>query len=585
MKRQPRTKLDKVKWAFLATVGVLMIWVIVAAANSHNTIAKADDDYSYIIAENVNFTQIEDKNAPAGVVDVYRFVLSDIENGDSLTFYISHHNIAVYLDEACVYTLTENGKMFRTTGGVWTMIPLDSGDIGKEVRIELTSRYSDYQKENMEFLIGSPYAIYRAEFYKAVPELLLSLCVVLIGSLLLGAGIYYSIKRVWIMRLCAVGLLAISAGVWRFTYGSFAYLLLEDHTVAVYYLSVISLMGVALSMVNCVDTGGNEKEKKLINVASIIYCVLYVGQLLLQILGIVDLRQTLTVIHLTIIFSAIVLGISGIGAWVHSFGHGWKHQRHFSWLLGAGVLMDMLLYYSTLSSYSMVFTLGAILCFSILEGVYLLNKSVERKAEMEQMESKLIISRTTVLMSQIRSHFVFNILNAISGMCKYDPEKADDTVVRFARYLRNNIDIMEDDKNVPFSKELRQLEDYVALEQVRFGNKIIFYKDIEIADFELPPLILQPLVENAIKHGISKKMTNGLIILRTYQQKDDIMITVEDDGVGFDMKELEKEQSVGLRNIRFRLQHLANGKLDITSKVGKGTTVTITIPRENAQCT
>lgn len=585
MKKQPPTKLDTLKWVLLAAVGVLMIWVVVAAANSHNVIAKADDDYSYIIAENLTFTQIEDKNSPTGVVDVYRFVLGDVGNGDSLVFYSSHHNIAVYLDGACVYTLAKNGDVFRTMGEAWVMIPLDSEDVEKEVRVELTPLYSDYREDDVNFMIGSVYAICRAEIYKAVPELVLSLCVVLIGALLLGTGIYYSIKHIKIMRLCAIGLLAISAGVWRFTYGNFAYLLLEEHTVAVYYLSVISLMGVALSLINSVDTMGSAKAQKIISITSIIYCFLYFVQLLLQISGKMDLRQPLKITHGTIIVSAIVLGISGVAAWIRSADHSWSQQKNYSWLLGAGVLVDLLLYYSTSVSHTMVFTLGAILCFSILEGVSLLSRSIERKEEMERMESQLIISRTTVLMSQIRSHFVFNILNAISGMCKYDPEKADETVVQFARYLRYNIDIMEDDKNIPFSTELRHLEDYVALEQVRFGDKISFFTDIETDDFYLPPLILQPVVENAIKHGLSKKLTDGFIVLRTRQQQDSTVIIVEDDGVGFDRKELEKGQSVGLRNIRFRLQHLVGGSLEISSVVGKGTIVTITIPKENEPCT
>lgn len=187
------------------------------------------------------------------------------------------------------------------------------------------------------------------------------------------------------------------------------------------------------------------------------------------------------------------------------------------------------------------------------------------------------------MMSQIRSHFVFNILNAISGMCKYDPEKADDTVVRFARYLRNNIDIMQEDKNIPFATDLRQLEDYVALEQVRFGDKIEFYTDAETMDFMIPPLILQPVVENAIKHGISKKTGNGTIILRTRRQGETVVITVEDDGIGFDMAELDKEKSIGLKNIRFRLEHLINGTFDISSEVNKGTVVTITIPKQEEE--
>ena len=99
----------------------------------------------------------------------------------------------------------------------------------------------------------------------------------------------------------------------------------------------------------------------------------------------------------------------------------------------------------------------------------------------------------------------------------------------------------------------------------------------------IPPLILQPVVENAIKHGISKKQSAGTIILRTYATDRDIVITVEDDGVGFDVRELLKEKSVGIRNIRFRLHHLVNGTLDIESEIGKGTIVTITIPRKEAE--
>ena len=110
-----------------------------------------------------------------------------------------------------------------------------------------------------------------------------------------------------------------------------------------------------------------------------------------------------------------------------------------------------------------------------------------------------------------------------------------------------------------------------------------FYTDIKEDRFMIPPLILQPVVENAIKHGISKKQSAGTIILRTYATDRDIVITVEDDGVGFDVRELLKEKSVGIRNIRFRLHHLVNGTLDIESEIGKGTIVTITIPRKEAE--
>jgi len=165
-------------------------------------------------------------------------------------------------------------------------------------------------------------------------------------------------------------------------------------------------------------------------------------------------------------------------------------------------------------------------------------------------------------------------------MCKYDPEKADETIVRFSRYLRNNIDIMQEDKMMPFEVALQRLEDYVMLEQVRFGERLEFVTDLEETDFMIPPLILQPLVENSIKHGISKKKDGGTILLSTWKEDGNIMISIDDDGLGFDMKELEKEASVGLRNIRFRIQHLLNGTLTFKSEINKGTKAIISFPEK-----
>ena len=120
----------------------------------------------------------------------------------------------------------------------------------------------------------------------------------------------------------------------------------------------------------------------------------------------------------------------------------------------------------------------------------------------------------------------------------------------------------------------------MILEQVRFGDRITFLTDIEEEHFLIPPLILQPVVENSIKHGLSRKKEGGTIMLRTRSDEKNIIITVEDDGIGFDRAELEKEKSVGLKNIRFRLHHLAGGTLKIDSRPGCGTTVTIKRPKK-----
>lgn len=204
-------------------------------------------------------------------------------------------------------------------------------------------------------------------------------------------------------------------------------------------------------------------------------------------------------------------------------------------------------------------------------------------AKAKELEDALHNSRIVLEESQIRMHFVFNLLTAISGMCEYDPVKADETIVRFSRYLRRHIDVIEKDGLIPLSKEVEYLEDYIALEQVRYEDKIRFLKEVEPLEFAVPALTLQPVVENAIKHGILPKKEGGTIALYIRKEFDTVIIKIIDDGVGFLMEELDKVESVGLRNVRFRLEHMVDGRMRIDSKPGHGTEVTMIIPYKGAE--
>ncbi len=211
-------------------------------------------------------------------------------------------------------------------------------------------------------------------------------------------------------------------------------------------------------------------------------------------------------------------------------------------------------------------------------GIVNIPLSIRKAAQAERLQSDLQQSRIVLAMSQIRAHFIFNILNAISGMCKYDPEMADATLIRFARYLRGNISVMQEDQPESFAVSLQHLQDYIALEQVRFGDRIRFQTDTPVQDFDLPPLLLQPLVENAIKHGLTPKKDGGTITLRTEESGDRILITIADDGVGFHTSDPGKKDSVGLSNVRFRLEQLVGGQMHIESTPGEGTVVTLSLP-------
>ena len=188
--------------------------------------------------------------------------------------------------------------------------------------------------------------------------------------------------------------------------------------------------------------------------------------------------------------------------------------------------------------------------------------------------------RVKLMLSQIEPHFIYNSLNAIQAIDGV-PEKAQNAIIDFSKYLRENLDTLTSSDIVSFEKELEHVKKYVSLENLRFGEKVKVVYDINCKDFTLPVLTLQMLVENAIKHGITKKYKGGTVNVKTYQTETDYVIVVQDDGIGFDVNKDLVGNHVGISNIRKRLEHFVDGKLEIESVIKKGTTATIIIPKSN----
>lgn len=574
-----RTTISKIQTALFLTAAVLMaVLLLYLWFTPNQEVRQSREASGYATVQNVAYDETTD--AEGRLVRRFRFTLDEVAYDATLAFFFCHQDAAVYLDGEQVYALgvAPQLSIVRTSGCSWAMLPLYREDTGKEVVVELTPVYKNYRDQKIEFLVGSKYAICTAQLVHALPEMLLGLLDVLAGLLLMGAAVYFSQRGVGERGLYALGLLAISMALWNFTQTRVASLLLGGKNVFVYYLSLIMLMISVLPLIKSVRRPRKKVFRGVLNGLCIAAAVFDVVQLVLQLTGVADIRQTLTLTHAMLLIGAVTLVTNSGVALVRRLRAGARPESDFIWIMGVGILGDLALYYLSGGDSGLPFTLLTLFLYVMSEGIRVFTGYVRQLHTLEEKETQLTMSRVTTMMSQIRSHFVFNLLNAISGMCKYDPEKADETVVRFARYLRNNIDIMEDDKSIPFSVELERLEDYVILEQVRFGERIRFETDIQADCFSLPPLILQPVVENAIKHGLGPKEEGGTITLRTREAENAVIITVADDGVGFDTNLPAREGAVGLRNIEFRLQHLVGGSMEIESRIDVGTTVTITIP-------
>lgn len=198
-----------------------------------------------------------------------------------------------------------------------------------------------------------------------------------------------------------------------------------------------------------------------------------------------------------------------------------------------------------------------------------------------QLQTQLVQAKLQSLKSQLHPHFLFNTLNTISMLMREDVEVADRMVVSLGEFLRNTLKESED-QEIPLARELEALNHYFEIEQARFQNKLQVYLEVEpeALDACVPSLILQPLVENAIKHGISPYSVDGLIVIRARCDRGMLRVQVCDNGPGIKPERRKHSHGVGLSNTRARLEHLygPRQKIELRHVSGDGFMVDLTFP-------
>jgi two-component system LytT family sensor kinase len=202
--------------------------------------------------------------------------------------------------------------------------------------------------------------------------------------------------------------------------------------------------------------------------------------------------------------------------------------------------------------------------------------------KLETQQRLLNEARLAALTRQINPHFLFNTLNSVTSLIRLDPEKARSMIYKLSNILRR---VMKAQENLnPLREELQFIDDYMAIEMVRFGEKLRFVKEVEANTLDrlVPSMLLQPLVENSIKHGLSSKVDGGMIRVRSRLVEGRLHLLVQDDGVGIPEEKLATlfEQGIGISNVNERLKVLFGNdyRMWIDSKPGQGTQTEIEIP-------
>jgi two-component system LytT family sensor kinase len=271
-------------------------------------------------------------------------------------------------------------------------------------------------------------------------------------------------------------------------------------------------------------------------------------------------------VHVPLMLTLSILDVR-IDRWVGPhFGFGRPQTFWAEWLWA----LDMNMFY-----YAVITT-----CV-IAADLYYMYRERQRKAH--ELQTELVTSRLESLKMQLQPHFLFNTLNAINALIHEDREAADRMVTRLADLLR--LTLYESRQQVPLARELEFVSAYVEIQQIRFQNRLTVSIEVKgpVLGALVPSLVLQPIVENAIRHGIGPRVRDGHVWVRARREHDILVLEVEDDGVGFRPGDDVRSSGIGLRNTRARLQQLYEDDHQMVIRpLERGTLVRIILPYQEA---
>ena len=542
-----------------------------------------------------------DDNADLNALDGDLFLRGhfsyDIFDGGRLYYYQNHIGVTIYLNGALLLIDTiseyeEEGLALEPSmcGSRWDYIMPPSITTEDVVELRLHNPHShgnsSAYRDFLNTLYNSPNTSYILESYLkpySSPLQMAGIVLVIVALMLLGAALASGVLRVPMGgSLWKYGLLTLFMGgfVILDTVGiSFVSELVVFNT----YARQLCMMLAVYCMGLCVCGTLTGKPRKTAKTAMLLSALLDGILIVLSFTGV-------TVIYDTGIYwvaSQVVLCPLLIVCAAVEWHHREKKSRmillSLMFLLSA-VLLDIAgvgrSIYSHGTCAKTVFTLLFVLYAAGAAKHIVTDYQASIRAK--QLEKELEDSRIATMLSQIQPHFIYNTLGTVEQLCKEQPEVASNLVHHFSLYLRGNFSELDNKAPILLSKELEHVRHYVEIEHIRFPDMEVRF-ELDSDDFLLPALSVQPLVENAIKHGLMGLESSGTVTVSSYETEKDYCVSVVDDGVGFDTSILlDDREHIGIRNIRGRIAAMCGGTLTVESVPGKGTKAVITIPKERS---
>ena len=504
-----------------------------------------------------------------------------LEEGTCLAFKSSHTYTVVSIDGKTIYE-NEN-EHDAESYDMWNYITLSEDCAGKEITIEFVSKDSYYRGMLPEIFLGPRAEIFLIADSESTLSKQLCFSTVFLGLLvLLFSIVTYSDGRS-ALEFVFLGLFIVFMGLsllWQIASPSEAGVkefALQNIGMTVYGLAP------GIYCLYRLFRSTDASAKRILTIGLWISLICFAAVFLLQSFA---SPETMLPVHFFIY--AIFETVYGLCLCSVLFKEQELNHR-YRFLISAGIILLMAGF--AFDGFTHVghtaFTalrpgIAGALLFSLFHTAAAVFSAYGHIENQMKLSSELADSRIRLMVNQIKPHYIRNALGSIRAAILEDPKKAYDLLYDFSNYLTFNIESLESGEMVPFSDELKYIKAYAAIEEERLKPRVSFEYDIDTDVFMIPPLSIEPFVENAAKHGVWQKKEPGIVRVSTAQTPTSYIVTVEDDGVGFDTNETkpaETGRGIGSKNAEFRLRQLANADVKIESALGKGTKVTVTIPK------
>ena len=578
--RSPKGRTAAARIAAVLLALVCLILVLLVRSNP-GTNPYSYAPYAFYMLTPDNVTETE-SGSYAGVTRTYTFTIPEddtrLRHGARLCFFLRHTIADVALDGEPTYSSGEYDAphIGKTPGIYWLTAAMRSDYAGKELKIALTPVYDGIDiGEPLFLLIDHEQLLSRIVFPEDAFALIVGVVTLIAGIFLAVLSLFLRIEPSDRLKLRSLGFLAAAASLHVLTRLPAALLALDIYGLQkfLWYLGAAALL---LTHVLVLRFISSQSENHTVSDAASLACIAAAFVLLiLQFTNVSDLYPLLPWYALL----GTVLQVVAIAAQKPGI-------RTPLWLLPFPVMTaaDLVIFQVTGSERKCIALMLWLTVNLCVRAAGFVSEAFAQERKLREKEEELYETRIRTMIQQIRPHFIYNTLSSIYVLCKNHSPRTLQVLEDFMDYLQANFTAVAADKPIPFADELKHTKAYLAVESARRDELLNVTYDTPHTDFSLPALTLQPIVENAVKHGSGNERFRLEILIRTEKTADGSEITVTDNGPGFaaqpDAQPDAKETHVGLANVRERLELMCGGSLSIDSGPKGGTVVTIRVPEK-----